>query len=67
MAATVLNGAVLVSDTGTSATYKDKCESCGYVGSSTKHMNSSGSGHTTFTTSFKCPKCGKRQEIKIKH
>ena len=67
MAATVLNGAVLVSDTGTSATYKDKCESWGYVGSYTKYMNSSGSGHTTFTSSFKCPKCGKRQEIKIKH
>lgn len=67
MAATVLCGAIIVSDNGSSARYKDKCESCGYVGSSIKNMNSSGNGHTIFTSSFMCPKCRNRQEIQIQH
>lgn len=67
MSASVLSGAVLVSDNGSSARYKEKCESCGHVGSSTKNMNSSGSGHSTFSSSFVCPKCRNRQEVKIQH
>jgi len=69
MAASVVCGAVIVNTRGTDVTYKEKCESCGYVSGSTKHapINSSRNMHSTFSSSFMCPKCHKRQEVKIAH
>lgn len=42
--------------------YREKCEACGYVSSSTHTMWRSFGG---FTTSFHCPQCGNMQKVYI--
>ncbi len=42
--------------------YREKCEACGYVSSSTHTMWHSFGG---FTSSFHCPQCGNMQKVYI--
>ena len=70
MAISVLSGAVIHKDDGNSSVmYKEKCEACGHVGSSTKNtpFTSANTTNSVFSASFVCPKCNKKQEVKIRH
>jgi len=70
MAVSVLSGAVIHKDDGRSnVMYKEKCDSCGYVNGSTKStpFTSAKTTGSTYSSSFVCPKCKNRQDVKIKH
>lgn len=63
--ATALQGAVIVKQDGTRISYKQKCEKCGNVSSSTTTTSVSLNSSSKITSSFRCSKCGNQQKIEI--
>jgi hypothetical protein len=63
--AEVVQGAVIVKDVGRDLVFKNKCESCGKIDSSTHGMRSGPRGWT-YNGSFRCSMCGAQQKIIIK-
>lgn len=63
--ATALQGAVIVKQSGTSVSYKQKCEKCGNISSSTTTTNVSSSSSSKMTSGFRCSKCGNQQKVEI--
>ena len=58
-----IEGCVIENQDGTDEVhYREKCEACGYVSSSTHTMWHSFGG---FTSSFHCPQCGNTQKVYI--
>ena len=58
-----IQGCVIENQDGSAMfSYKEKCEACGYVSSSSHMIN-----HTfgTYTSSFLCPKCNNVQSVEI--
>ena len=62
---TALQGAVIVKKDGLNISYKQKCEKCGNVSSSTISTTVSSSSSSKLTSSFRCSKCGNQQKIEI--
>jgi hypothetical protein len=62
--AVVLSGAVIIKQEGSQITYKNKCEKCGWVDSSTT-TTSAPNKNSTRSTSFTCQKCRNDQRILI--
>jgi hypothetical protein len=62
---TALQGAVIVKKDGLKISYKQKCEKCGNVNSSTTSTSVSSSSSSKLTSSFRCSKCGNQQKIEI--
>lgn len=58
-----LTGAVII-NVGSLMTYKKKCENCGTLESGTTSEPPPQQGHTR-QFSFRCPKCGNHQEVRI--
>ena len=61
--ATVIKGAAIAGTKGSTVDYYRKCESCGYTSSSkynTAHLSN------VYRHSFRCPKCGNKQDIEIR-
>lgn len=70
MAVSVMCGAVIHKDDGRSSVmYKEKCEACGYVDGSTTNapFTSAQTTNSVYSSSFVCPKCRNKQEVKIRH
>lgn len=63
--ATALKGAVIVKQDGMRVTYKQKCEKCGNVSSSSTVTSVSSSSFSKTISSFRCSKCGNQQKIEI--
>jgi predicted RNA-binding Zn-ribbon protein involved in translation (DUF1610 family) len=64
--AAAIQGAVLTKNTGVEFQYRYKCESCGWVESSTLGgYEPVGGGY--LSTVFWCPKCKNRQEVRIEY
>lgn len=63
--AVALSGAIIVERKGTGLKYKNKCENCGDVSSSTINTQLSASTSVKKSTSFKCHKCGNMQKVLI--
>lgn len=60
--ATAIQGAIIAGEKGSTVDYYRKCESCGYTSSSkynTAHLANK------YRHSFRCPKCGNKQDIEI--
>lgn len=62
---TVLQGAVIVSKDGLRISYKQKCEKCGHVSTSTTTMTVGSTTSSKTTSQFRCSKCGNHQRIEI--
>jgi len=62
---TALQGAVIVKKDGLKISYKQKCEKCGNVSSSTTSTSISSSSSSKLTSSFRCSKYGNQQKIEI--
>jgi len=60
-----VQGAVIADQDGGRMKYYKKCERCGYVSSSGVSTSVPGT-HTSYRSSFTCPKCKNRQQIVIK-
>lgn len=61
--ATAIKGSVIAGTKGSTVDYYRKCESCGYTSSSkynTAHLAN------VYRHSFRCPKCGNKQDIEIR-
>lgn len=62
---TAIQGSVIVKKDGLRISYKQKCEKCGNVSSSTTTMTAPSSSSSKTTSSFRCSKCGNQQKIEI--
>ena len=60
-----IQGAVIVTQTGQSIKYQQKCDKCGNV-SKLSTFNTTITKGSTFESRFKCAKCGNSQKIQIK-
>ena len=58
-----LSGCVITEQNGRHILFQKKCEYCGYVAPGDTSL---GLGGGTWNSSFQCPKCKKRVEIKIR-
>jgi hypothetical protein len=63
--AVALSGAVILKQEGSRLTYKQKCEKCGNLSSSTISCGAPSVG-STLVTSFSCSKCKNSQRVQIK-
>lgn len=57
-------GCIIIREDGNAIVWKEKCESCGYVGPTQHHSSKPGSG-TILNTGFYCPNCRRNQEVRI--
>ncbi len=64
MPAVALQGAVILEQDGSLLTYKEKCEACGHVNPGQRKASIGGWG--TYTSSFRCPRCGNNQKVEIR-
>ena len=64
MPAIALRGAVILNQDGNLVTYKEKCESCGHVSPGERKTSIDGWG--TYTSAFRCFKCGTNQKGEIR-
>lgn len=62
---TVIQGAVIVKKDGLKTSYKQKCEKCGNVNTSTISITVPTSSSSKATSAFRCAKCGNQQKIEI--
>ena len=56
-------GCIIIREQGGTIVYRDKCESCGWVGSTEHHVGNPGGA--ILNSGFRCFSCGKQQEVRI--
>lgn len=64
MMAVVLSGAILIEQKGSQIKFKEKCEKCGWISSSTVTMGAP-SKNSISSSYFLCPKCKNNQKRAI--
>lgn len=60
-----IQGAVIITQSGQSIKYQQRCDKCGNV-SKLSTFNNTVSKGATFESRFKCGKCGNSQKIQIR-
>jgi hypothetical protein len=66
MAAVAISGAVVVRQVGKEYSYRQKCDSCGWVDSITRSASEDNFGGYLSSTTF-CSKCHKASDMRIEH
>ncbi len=61
---TPISGAVIANQNGSQMSYKNKCEMCGNINTSTNSVGIPSKGNK-YTNNFRCMKCGNQQRIVI--
>lgn len=59
-----VQGAVIANQNGSQMSYKNKCEKCGAMSSSTNTVSVPGT-RQKYTSNFRCMKCGNQQRVEI--
>lgn len=62
--ATAISGAVILEQQGGRMKYRQKCENCGHVATTTIQIGAP-TGANIMRTTFKCSKCGNQQRVEI--
>lgn len=61
---TPISGAVIANPNGSQMSYKNKCEKCGNINTSTNTVSIPTKGNE-YTNNFRCMTCGNQQRVEI--